>query len=282
MHKRITAENGFETLEISNEAAQAKIALQGAQLFEYARYGEPALLWVSPTAVFENGRAVRGGVPLCWPWFGKDPAYPDRPQHGFVRTAPWTLERIEEPDDLLTVVTLTLDHTQVEQPYFPYRFHLMARIAVGETLTVSLTTENRDDVPFEITEALHTYFNVGNITAVSITGLEGVAYADALEAFAFKSSSRPISILQEVDRVYLDTKDIVILQDERFGRNIIVGKEGSRSTVVWNPWIDKAARLSDFDDEGYTSMVCIETANALRNSVTVTPGESHTITQTVR
>jgi len=109
-----------------------------------------------------------------------------------------------------------------------------------------------------------------------------VTYADALDGFRRKYSSATIGIAQEVDRVYLDTEDIVVIRDERLGRNIIIGKKGSRSTVVWNPWIDKALRMDDFADDGYTSMVCIETANALDNRVTVAPGKSHTITQTVK
>ena len=282
MHKTVTAENGFQTIEIANDAAAAKIALQGAQLFEYSRRGEPPLIWVSEIALFENGTAVRGGIPVCWPWFGKSAEHPERPQHGFVRTALWRLESIDESDAHLSIVTLTLDHSQVEQPYFPYRFRLTLRITVGERLSVSLTTQNLDEAPFEITEALHTYFSVGDIDAVRIHGLENVTYADATDGFALKASPHAITVTAETDRVYLDTEAIVTVKDERLGRSIVVGKEGSHSTVVWNPWIAKAARLADFDDNGYTAMVCIETANALTNVVTVAPGASHTITQTVR
>lgn len=282
MHKMIRSENGFESVEIRNDAATAKIALQGAHLYEYNRCGEPPLLWVSTSARFEKGRAIRGGIPLCWPWFGTDAEHPERPQHGFARTAMWKLEGIEGPNGTQSVVTLSLEHTQVEQPWFPYRFRLTMRISIGETLTLSLTTENRDEQSFEITEALHSYFNVGSITAVSITGLEKVTYADALDGFTHRSAAEPIVINREVDRVYLDTDDTAIVQDGRFGRNIVISKAGSRSTVVWNPWIDKAARMADFDDDGYKTMVCIETANALTNVVTVAPGASHTMTQTVR
>lgn len=282
MHEIKMSENGFVTIHVKNESATAKIALQGAHLFEYTRYAQPPFLWVSGTAFFEPGKAIRGGVPVCWPWFGKDPEYPERPQHGFVRTALWKLETVREPDDLSTEVTLSLNHSQLTQPYFPYRYHLTMQITVSDTLTVSLTTENRDDRPFRITEALHTYFQVGSIAAVTLYGLENVTYADALDGFRKKHSAEPITITKETDRVYLDTDDIVIIKDARYGRDIIVGKSGSRSTVVWNPWIDKAARMADFADEGYTSMVCVETANALENSVTIEPGQSHTITQSVQ
>ncbi|WP_345984749.1 D-hexose-6-phosphate mutarotase [Sulfurimonas sp. HSL-1656] len=286
MHKIVTAENGLEIIEISNYEATAKIALQGAHLFEYARHGQPELLWLSPTARFEPGRAIRGGVPVCWPWFGMDPDIPERPQHGFARSVLWRLESVEESDETgSTIVTLMLDDTMLEQHerrWFPYLFELTMRITIGEQLELALTTKNLGEEPFEITEALHTYFSVGNIAAVSIVGLEGITYADALDGFARKASSAPIGITRETDRVYLDTEDTVILLDERLGRTVIVGKSGSSSTVVWNPWIDKAARMEDFADDGYTSMVCIETANALSNSVVIAPGDSHTITQSVK
>lgn len=282
MHEIRMSDSGYVTIKIQNESATAKIALQGAHVFEYTRYAEPPLLWVSKEARFEQGKAIRGGIPICWPWFGKLPEAPEWPQHGFVRTALWKLKEVREPNDLLTEVTLTLDHTQVKQEFFPYRFLVSMQISISDKLTVSLTTQNRDDRPFTVTEALHTYFDVGSIAAVNIVGLENVTYADALDRFRKKTSTHPIGITQETDRVYLDTEDTVILQDERYGRTIIIGKSGSRSTVVWNPWIDKAAAMPDFDAEGYTSMVCIETANALENSIALAPGEAHTITQTIR
>jgi len=280
MHKLVTADNGFETIVIENENATAKIALQGAHLYEYTRRGEPPLLWVSPTARFEAGKSIRGGIPLCWPWFGKNAAHPEWPQHGFARTAPWKLVSINEPTERLTVVTLSLENGQIEQPWFPFRFRVNLRIGIGETLSLSLTTENYDDVPFEITEALHTYFNVGNIADVTVGGLEGVTYADNLEGFKHKSETAPIRFTGEVDRVYLDTEGAVTLRDKK--RTVNVGSRGSRSTVVWNPWTEKAAAMTDFADDGYKRMLCIETANALTNSVTIAPGESHTMTQTIR
>ena len=278
MHE-LTAENGLDILDISNEAASAKIALQGAHLFEYTRRNENPLLWISPTARFEKNRAIRGGIPVCWPWFGKDTRYPDGPQHGFARTALWTLTDIGEPDASTTVATLSLDHTDVEQSWFPYRFRVTLRIVIGKTLEISLQTENLDERPFTLTEALHTYFAVGDIASVQILGLQNTVYADALDAFAHKSSAGAITITQETDRVYLDTNHTVIIRDDALRRSVTVGKSGSRSTVVWNPWIDKAKRMEDFADDSYKTMVCIETANALRNGVTVAPGTSHTLIQ---
>ena len=281
MHK-LSAVNGLDIIDISNDAATAKIALQGAHLFEYIRREETPLLWLSPAARFENGRAIRGGIPVCWPWFGKDARYPaEAPQHGFVRTALWTLSDIGEPDTFTTVVTLSIGHADVEQSWFPYRFRVTLRIVIGKTLEVSLQTKNLDDRPFTLTEALHTYFAVGDIASVQIRGLQNTVYADALDAFAHKSSAEAITVTKETDRVYLDTDQTVIIRDDALNRSVTVGKSGSRSTVVWNPWIDKAKRMEDFADDGYKTMLCIETANALENTVTVEPGESHTLTQRI-
>jgi len=282
MHKLFTNDNDFEMIEIKNENATAKIALQGAHLFEYTRRGEAPLLWVSPTAHFEKGKAIRGGIPVCWPWFGKNAEHPGWPQHGFARTAHWKLESITEPTDRLSVVTLSLESKQLEQSWFPFRFRLNLRIGIGETLSLSLTTENYDDTPITITEALHTYFSVGDIATVSVTGLERVTYADNLENFAHKSETSAVTITGEIDRVYLDTEAPVTIRDGKRKRSITVGSRGSRSTVVWNPWITKAAAMADFADDGYKTMLCIETANALTNKVTIAPGESHTMTQTIR
>lgn len=277
-----TLDNGFEILEIDNEVATAKIALQGAHLFDYTRYGEPKRLWLSSQAFFEPGKAIRGGIPICWPWFGKLPEHRDWPQHGFARTAMWSVHDISEQDGQHTAVTLTLNHKTVQQAYFPYAFRLFMKITVGEKLTVSLTTENHDTVAFPLSEALHTYFNIGNIAGVSLIGLEGITYADATDGFRKKFSEAPIGIYQETDRVYINTLDTIILQDQRLGRNLVIGKSGSRSTVVWNPWNEKAAGMADFEDEGYKEMVCVETANALDNAIMLPPKKAHTITQTVQ
>ena len=282
MHSLSTSEHGLALITVSNSAATAKIALQGAHIFEFVRRGETPLLWLSPSARFETGKAIRGGIPICWPWFGKNPAHPDWPQHGFARTALWTLESVTEPTEVLSVVTLSLEHTTIEQPYFPHRFRLQLRIGIGESLSVSLGTKNLDDTPFEITEALHSYFTVGDIDKVTVFGLEDITYADNLESFKRKTEKEPITVSGEVDRVYLDTAQGITVKDAKLGRDLLIGSKGSRSTVVWNPWIDKAKAMADFTDEGYKSMICIETANALTNTVTVAPGETHTLTQTVR
>lgn len=275
-------DNGFEILEIKNDSASAKIALQGAHVFEYTRTDEAPLLWVSPESFYRPGKAIRGGIPVCWPWFGKNAEYPDWPQHGFARTSLWEFVSVEEPDAGTTVVILKLPEPESGRAFFPYRYGLTLTVTVSDSLSVALTTKNIGDKPFVITEALHTYFSVGSIDAVTVHGLESVTYADNLESFKHKSGDAPIVIDREVDRVYLDTEHACSIDDVALNRKIVVEKSGSRSTVVWNPWIDKAAGMADFSDDGYKTMVCIETANALEDFVTVPPGESHTMTQSIQ
>ncbi len=277
MHRLTQNENGLEILGIENDAATAKIALQGAHLFDYTLRGETPLLWVSGTARFEPGRTVRGGVPVCWPWFGQPAGRPELPQHGFARTALWRLADIAEPSSDRTVARFILDDTMVEQPWFPHPFRLRLEITVGPDLELSLTTENTGEKPFKITEALHTYFRIGDIGKVKITGLENVRYHDALDEWKLKSSPEPIRFDRETDRVYIDTEESCTLEDPALEREITVEKSGSASTVVWNPWTEKAERMEDFDDEGYRRMLCIETANAAKNAVTVPPGGEHTV-----
>ena len=269
----------LDVLHVRNAAATATVALQGAHLCSYGRSGEAPLLWLSPEARFEQGRAIRGGVPVCWPWFGNDPRYPDAPQHGFARVARWEIESVDEPDERLTRIVLVTDETMHAQPWFPFSYRLRLSIDIGDGLSLTLHTENTDTRPFSITEALHTYLRVGDITRSVLHGLENAPYADALDGFRLKQESRALHFGAETDRVYDDAGASLTLRDEALKRRIRIEKRHSRSTVVWNPWHDKAARLSDFPDDGYRTMLCIETANALRHMPALAPGHDHKLVQ---
>jgi glucose-6-phosphate 1-epimerase len=164
--------NGFRYLEISNSRAWARIALQGAHLFHYERPGKEPLLWLSRASLFAEGRAIRGGVPVCWPWFGRHPDNPDLPQHGFARTSLWRLVEVDESDPDLSVVTLELQDCAQTLELWPHHFILRLRIGVGRSLELALTTMNRDRESCTITSALHSYFTVSDIDNVEIRGLE--------------------------------------------------------------------------------------------------------------
>lgn len=270
-HKKLA--NGFEYIEIKNTSATAKIALQGAHIFHYARnYGNP-VLWLSKTSDFEHTKSIRGGIPLCWPWFGT-PKDENLPQHGFARTSMWQLTNTNEIDTNTTQITLTLNSDAQTMKLWPYRFKLELHVVISDALTMELKTTNLDDKSFEITQALHTYFDVSHISQVIIKGLDKKPYLDAL-TWTQEVQNGDITFNQEVDRVYQDVFGKVSLRDKN--RTIHIQNEGSSSVVIWNPWVEKCKRMSAMKDDAYESMVCIESANAFDDARTIKPNESHTL-----
>ncbi|QOY52093.1 D-hexose-6-phosphate mutarotase [Candidatus Sulfurimonas baltica] len=269
--------NGFEYIEIENSSAVAKIALQGAHIFHYEQNSKEPLLWLSDTSDFEMAKSIRGGVPICWPWFGlnKDKSLP---QHGFARTALWKLTNTNEADANTTEITFKLQYTKESLKLWPYKFELELHVRISDRLVMELKTTNIDDKPFEITQALHTYFRVSDILHVAIEGLDKKPYLDAL-TYKREIQNADITFNQEVDRVYQEVSDEVILKDTN--RTLHVENEGSSSIVVWNPWIDKCKRMSAMNDDAYKNMVCIESANAFEDARVIKPNKSHTLKATL-
>ncbi len=274
-----TMDNGFQTITIENRSAAAKIALQGAHLFHYQAKGKAALLWLSETSFFETGQSIRGGVPICWPWFGMPKDDMTLPQHGFARTSLWEYMDADETDDETTQITLQLTHSTESLALWPHKFKLILNITIGKTLSMSLTTENCDDKAFEVTSALHTYFNISAIENISVEGLDQHRYLNALTG-KYNLQNGNIIIDREVDRVYQKVSSPLFLIDKK--RTIEINNEGSSSVVVWNPWIKKCARMSAMKDDAYKSMLCIETANAFEDTRTIQPNQSHTLTTTYK
>ena len=270
--------NGFKYVEICNASARAKIALQGAHLFHYEPVAEAPLLWLSKKSFFEPGRAIRGGVPLCWPWFGKHPANSELPQHGFARTSLWELLETREIDEHTTKVRLQLLPSVVSLQLWPYKFELLMAITIGRSLTLALTTRNFDVHPFEITAALHSYIAVEDVGKVYVKGFAGKSYLDTVTG---EECTQPgnITISEEVDRIYRRIDYPVTLHDQT--RTVHIGAQGSSSAIVWNPWIEKCATMTDMEDDAYKTMLCIETANALGDARMLAPGEEHTLTSVI-
>ncbi|MFA6196728.1 MAG: D-hexose-6-phosphate mutarotase [Sulfurimonas sp.] len=265
-------ENGFEYIEIKNDSAKANIALQGAHIFHFARNSEEPLLWLSKTSDFKIGTAIRGGVPICWPSFGVN--NPDLPQHGFARLGMWKLENSEEIDANTTQITLVLNDTQESLGMWNYKFELELKITISDKLTMELTTMNLDEKPFKLTQALHTYFQISNISNIAIKGLSGKPYLDALTNKECKQNG-DIIFTQEVDCVYQEVDNAILLADKN--RTITIQNEGSSSVVVWNPWIEKCKRMSAMENEAYKEFVCIESANAYDDFKILLPQEAHTL-----
>lgn len=274
-HKKL--DNGFAYLEIQNSLASAKIALQGAHIFHYERVGEKPILWLSEISDFEDGKSIRGGVPVCWPWFGI-PKDDNLPQHGFARTAVWSLITSDEVDAGRTELTLKLTDSKESLNLWPHRFELELHVVITDSLIIELKTTNLDDKDFEITQALHTYFDISHISDVSIEGLDKKPYLDAL-SMETKVQSGDILFDQEIDRVYQSVDGKILLKDKN--RTISIKNDGSSSAVIWNPWIDKCKRMSAMKDDDYNHMVCIESANAFDDYRVIKPNESHTLRATI-
>jgi glucose-6-phosphate 1-epimerase len=268
-------EGGLNVIAIRNQYASAKVLLQGAQLIEWAPLNEPPVIWLSKAATFTPGKSVRGGAPLCWPWFGPHATESAFPAHGFARNAEWRLESTATLEDGRTRLILSLPDNPAMQHYWTHHTSLECRITIGATLELELVTKNMQDSTVTISEALHTYFEVGDVTQVKLYGLEDTEYLDKVGGGQRKIQTGPVTINLEVDRIYLDTRAECIIEDPVLQRRIHINKRGSNSTVVWNPWIEKANRLGDMGENGYLRMLCVESANAAENTITIAPGEVH-------
>lgn len=271
-----TGGGGIPVIEVQNEQATAVISLQGAHLLSWIPAGEDEVIWVSEDATFAPAKSVRGGVPICWPWFGPHENNASYPAHGFARTVMWQVTNTQALSAGATQVTFTLDITRLDksiQDMCPPATVAEYTLTIAKTLSIELTTFNNSDQPITIGEALHTYFNVADLTRTSVYGLEGKEYLDKTDGFKRKTQAGPVTINTEVDRVYLNTPDDVSIDNTK--RKIIITKQGSQSTVVWSPWQAAAEKMGDLGKGGYLQMLCVESANAAENCVKIGAGESH-------
>ena len=276
----------YPVFVIQNPKCSAKVALHGAHLFEWTPTGQEPVIYTSPNAIYKEGKAIRGGVPICWPWFNAHPTDPNLPSHGFARNRFWELEAIIESgvgeSCVETALWLEMKYDDEIAKLWPFPFILKARIEVGSQAKITIEATNVSDKPIMVGGALHTYLSVGHIDKVSITGLEGTSYIDTAGPEARRTQTGPITISEEVDRIYLDTEAPITLHDAALSRKIEVIREGSKSAVVWNPWIEKAKGLSDLPDEAYQEFVCIEAANARDDLYQLELSEVHTLSTTIK
>ena len=266
----------LEFIEVENSVASAKIALQGAHIFHFSRKGKGDVLYLSDTSVFKKGKAIRGGVPICWPWFGPNGEDSSLPNHGFARTTLWKHIATDALNDSLTKVTLTLYSSQNTLALWPYTFSLTLVISVGEVLKLELTSKNLDTKPLTLSSALHTYLAIDNIHETQVEGLEEKHYFDKTKnAFAVQACN--IDFSKEVDRIYQNVENDIIVKDTKVHHTIHT--EGTNTVVVWNPGEVLANSMADLSK--HTKMLCVESANVLNDTVSLEPGESHTLTHTI-
>jgi glucose-6-phosphate 1-epimerase len=270
---------GLRRAVISTGAAEAVIYLHGAHVAEWTPRGQRPVLYLSSKSLFESGKAIRGGVPVIFPWFGPRANGQNGPMHGFARTMSWEIAETKLLDDGRVRVVLELAPDDSTRSLGYDAFHLRYQVTVGETLEMELETVNDGTATFSFEEALHTYFAIGDIHRVSVSGLEGTAYIDKTDAFKRKvQGQEPMRIAKETDQVYLGTKATCVIHDPVRNRSIAVEKSGSETTVVWNPWIEKTRTLSDMAEDDWQQMLCVETANAGDQAVHLPPGKSHKMT----
>jgi glucose-6-phosphate 1-epimerase len=269
----------YPIYEIRHARATARIAVNGAHLMEWAPVGQAPVLYLSPDAVLEPGKAIRGGIPVCWPWFGPH-AEPQRPMHGYARILPWRLV-LAEADEAGVHLVFELEAGEAAQPWWEFRLAARLEMRIGDALEVVLATRNTGDEPLRLEEALHTYLTVGDITRVVVRGLEAASYLDTVGERVMRRQAGDVLFDREVDRQYASTAAVAV-EDPALGRVLVVEKEGSATTVVWNPWIEKSKRLADLPDEAYLGFLCVEAANAGEGAVELAPGMEHHLRTRVR
>lgn len=262
-------------INVQNQNASAQISLQGAHILSWKPDGEEEVIWLSDDAVFAEGKSIRGGIPICWPWFGAHETNDTFPAHGFVRTTYWPLLSTEAVDEGTTRITLTTSPNSDTESMWPLDTTVQYQVTIGKKLELELITHNHGSQPVTISQALHTYFKVGDINKINVYGLENSDYLDKPDNFERKVQHGPVTIESEVDRIYLDTANDCVIEDKALNRNIVIIKCGSHSTVVWNPWQQVAEKMGDLGKKGYRTMLCVESANAAEDKVTIEPGKAH-------
>jgi glucose-6-phosphate 1-epimerase len=276
--KFVGGNGGLTKAVITTPGAVAEVYLHGAHVTHFHPTGQPPVLFMSGKSQFAVGKAIRGGVPICFPWFGNLAGHPEAPAHGFARTSEWLIARMQRRSDgSVTIVLLSNWDLPPDSPWSG--LGASYSITVGSSLKMELNVSRKSGQPITVEQALHSYFHVGDVRQVAVTGLANTRYLDKLQANReLTEGEAPVRIAAETDRIYLDTAATCEIADPVLKRKIIISKTGSTATVLWNPWIAKARAMPDFGDDEWPGMLCIETCNVGTSAVKLTAGESHTMT----
>lgn len=275
-HINLITSNGLKYLTIAHPKAQASISLFGAHLLDFTPTGSKPLIWISDDAIFNGVKAIRGGVPICWPWFGPAKQSPtvqplaqtkDFPSHGFARNSHWQLLSNQSDDDGCHI-RLQLKDSPESQRLWPHSFNLIAEFIIKETLTINLITSNTGNDSFDYSSALHSYFKISQPDAILVNGLD-------------KDNQLPRKLDAHVDIVCENPSSTITLDDAQAQHQINIENEGNNAMVVWNPWEAGAKAFADMPDDGYQTMFCLEPTIIGKKAVTVAAGSSHTLTTTL-
>lgn len=274
----IVEKDGIKVVRIIHDKATAGISLFGGHVISYVPQGQPDLIWMSEEAKFDGKTALRGGIPVCWPWFGRIAA----PAHGFARTATWELVEHRE-SSAGVIVELALSPSKDTLNIWPHSFDTRLIVEVSDELKVSLRVTNTDDHEWHFSGALHTYLNVGDINHTKTTGM-GLEYLDSLANGAVTKGDECLVLTDTIDRVYTQPEDMIKVQDTNLNRELYVRNEGHNSAVLWNPWDAGAQSMGDMQDDGYKTMLCIEStihSPSIETGKLLQPGESHDLVTTI-
>lgn len=277
----VAGNGGLPKIRITTAAATGDVYLHGAHVTSWQPAGVEEVVFVSSKSRWEDGRAIRGGVPICFPWFGDKADDPKAPAHGFVRTKSWALDSIVHSGDAVTVSMSTASDESTKQ-WWPADFQLIHRATFGSDLSLELEVQNTGTMPLRFEEALHSYYKVGDVKTARLEGLDGIHYLDKTDGYREKLQQGNVAVSAETDRVYLNTPGAVELRDPELRRLVRVNKENSLTTVVWNPWSEKARKMSDLGDDEWTRFVCIETSNVAGFGIELAPGQRHRMKASVR
>ncbi|MFZ3215023.1 MAG: D-hexose-6-phosphate mutarotase [Candidatus Acidiferrales bacterium] len=270
----VAGNGGLAKVRVTAPACAGEIYLHGAHVTSWQPAGADEALFLSSQTRWEAGRAIRGGVPICFPWFRAKSDDPKAPAHGFARTKSWQLESVGREGDSVTV-SMSTASDEGTQKWWPGDFRLLHRATFGSALSQELVVTNTGAKPLRFEEALHTYLKIADIAQSHVVGLNAVHYLDNTDANREKTQQGDIVIDSETDRAYLNTQGAVELLDPVLRRRFRVAKENSLTTVLWNPWIEKTRAFPDMADDEWKQMTCIEASNILGFAVHLPPGEQH-------
>lgn len=271
---------GLPMAAIENQHASALVAVQGGHVARFQPHGAAPVLWVSRASSYAAGKSIRGGIPVCWPWFAQHPSDPSKPFHGFVRARMWQVRGSAVLDESVQL-RLGMADSEETRAIWPHAFDLELVATVGPRLHIELIARNTGDAPIVVGGALHSYFQVGDVARVAIGGLENAEYIDKVAGGARLRQDGAVTIAGETDRIYLETVAACTIDDPALGRRIVIEKANSRTTVVWNPWIEKARAMPDCEDDEYRDFVCVETVNAAEDVYELAPGGEHRLSLTI-
>jgi len=273
----VRGKGGLPVVRVNSPAVTAEISLYGAQVTRWKPAGAEEVLFVSEKSYWEVGHAIRGGIPVCFPWFGDKADDAKAPKHGFVRTREWRLNSLNALDDGSVTLVCITENDASTRTNWPHEYCVAYRITAGARLRLELTVINRGKSPMRFEEALHTYLRVGRVEDVTIAGLDGSSYLDKTDRFRERVQTGEVTITRETDRIYLNSSGPVDVNDQALGRTVRTEKVNSETTVVWNPWSEQAAKLPDLANDDWRGMLCVEACNVQSAAIQLDPGEEHTM-----